>query len=375
MKDPNIIRAYDRAAPDAAAEARVLRRVYAALQEAEPAPKRSRPLLRKALAAAACIAILAALLTVGYAAYEKWKLPKPESYEPNERGGNVSVHTEHTYSLPLNTEHAGSASTDGSAATEPAPLSDEYFLLRAREILLQAGIADADAANATVRRQTHLYWNREEVEVSWPHNGSPISVTFDAENGVFIGMVGIDWVLSDAAACQTQEEADALARRYYESLPVEQGYVMTGCEKYDEQFWSYDFCRELEPGLYSWYECVRVAVNPVSGGLEFCKVFYVPLLDDHDPGDEPLSEEAARAAALANGHVDLSKYRFVSAEKCVCLPNWFFTDDMDVHLKASAVTRLCWSLRYEYDGELYTGSTVLWVDYYTGEILGGDTTG
>ena len=59
----------------------------------------------------------------------------------------------------------------------------------------------------------------------------------------------------------------------------------------------------------------------------------------------------------------------------VCLPNWFFTDEMDVHLKASAVTRLCWSLRYEYDGELYTGSTVLWVDYYTGEILGGDTTG
>lgn len=375
MKDPNVVRAYEKAAPDADAEARVLQGVYTALRKTQGAERRKHPILRRALLAAACVAMLAALLTAGYAAYEKWKLPAPVPYVPDAKNGNVSVHTEQVYQVPLTTERNGPDASDETEPAAPEPLSDEFFLLRAREILNEQGVTGADSATATVRRQKHLYWDREEVEVSWPREGGPISVTFDAETGVFIDMVGIEWVLSDACACETQAEADALAQRYYESLPVEQGYVMTSCEKYDEQFWSYDFCREVEPGLYSSYECVRVAINPVSGSLAFCKVFYVPLLDDHAPDDRPLTREEAEAAARDNGYFILDSCRLVSAEKAVCLPNWSMTDETDIHLKAASVSRLCWELKYEWKGELFDSVTVICVDYYTGELLRGDSTG
>ncbi len=68
MKDPNVVRAYEKAAPDADAEARVLQGVYTALRKTQGAERRKHPILRRALLAAACVAMLAALLTAGYAA-------------------------------------------------------------------------------------------------------------------------------------------------------------------------------------------------------------------------------------------------------------------------------------------------------------------
>ena len=366
MKDPKIVQGYDRAAPPLEAAGRIYEAVLreAPAQRERPV-KRGHPLLRRALLAAACVAMLASLLTAGYAAYQKWKLPKPTGYTPDPENGNVAVHGESRYTVP----------TDVTDAREAEPLSDQFFLLRAREILAQAGVAPKDDSSATVRRQTHLYWNREEAEVRWANGGSPITVTFDAEKGVFIGMSGIEWVLTDSAACHTQQEADALAERYYRSLPVEQGYVMQSCEKYDEQYWAYDFCREVEPGLYSWYECVRISINPVSGDLEGCRVFYVPLLDDHQEGDRPLTEAQALDVVRARGF-DPDHCKELRIRKVVETPNWIFSDQNTegiIHAQSSDVSRLCWQVEIDNSDEFANVIFIL-VDYYTGEILGGDMT-
>lgn len=376
MRHNQIVSAYDKAAPAPGTEERIWRSIEQRLSEETEKAPRPHPMLRRAVLAAACLALLAGLLTVGYAAYEKWRLPAPVPYTPDPEHGNVQVHTEQRYSLPLQTE-AAAPGESAVPSEEPEALSDLYFIEKARSILSRAGVHGPEAGEAAVRRQTHLYWNREEAEVSWRLNDIPYSVTFDAQTGVFIGMDGIDWVIDDAAACETQAQADELARRYYESLPVEQGYVMRSCEKYDEQFWSYDFCREVEPGLYSWYECVRVAINPVSGALSFCKVFYVPLLDDHQPGELPLTEAQALEAIRSAGF-DPEGWDTATVEKTVGLPNWNFTDQMTTDAQAPAVSRLCWSVKLRRESDEVTPfstETRILVDYYTGEILGGDSTG
>lgn len=376
MKHDTIVSAYDKAGPAPGTEARIWQKIEGQMELEEENTPRRHPLLRRALLAAACLAMLAGLLTAGYAAYEKWKLPAPVPYTPDTEHGNVRVHTEQRYSLPPQTE-AAAPGESAVPSEEPEALSDLYFIEKARSILSRAGVPGPEAGEAAVRRQTHLYWNREEAEVSWRLNDIPYSVTFDAQTGVFIGMDGIDWVIEDAAACSTQAQADELARRYYESLPVEQGYVMRSCEKYDEQFWSYDFCREVEPGLFSWYECVRVAINPVSGALVNCRVFYVPLLDDHQPGDVPLTEAQALEAIRSAGF-DPEGWDTATVEKTVGLPNWNFTDQMTIDAQAPAVSRLCWSVTLYVgpdENTPFSTETRILVDYYTGEILGGDTTG
>ncbi len=371
MNEFQIPEAYQKAAPPADAEDRIWQRI--AEQAGQSRSHQKHPALRRAALIAASLALLAGLLTVGYATFIKWRLPEPKPYVPDESNGNIQIHAESTYSIPSgtsapNTEGTGEASTEAAA-----PLSDEFFLNRALEILREAGVGDVDQTTVAVRRQKHLAWNREEVEVACSQKDTPISVTFDAERGVFLGMSGIDWVLSGTEACSTQAEADALARRYYEALPVSQGYQMASCEKYDEQFWSYDFCREVEPGLYSWYECVRISINPVSGRLTGCRVFFVPLLDDHQPEDVPLTEEEAKQL-VEEKLPFVGGYKLVSVQKVVALPNWFFSETDSIDLQYASVSRLAWKLTYDNSGE-FADKILVNVDLYTGEILGGDMVG
>ena len=284
MKDPKIVEAYDRLAPDEAVKARMLRRILEK-KDAQTAKTPGRSPLRIILPIAAAIALVAALSIGGFAARgNKWRLPEPESYTPDpENGSIISVHDTNKYDAPP---------AEGDTVL---PLSDEDFLRKTVEFLRSAGFADVELRDLTVARQKNLYWDREETEVYFDREGIKSSVRFDSESGYLIGFTGIDYVTEEAAACTSQAEADALALSYYQRLPVPQGYVQVHCEQYDEQYWTYDYCREVEPGIFNQYEMARISINPVSGQLVGCRVFYVPLLDDHEPGDHSLTQAEAEA--------------------------------------------------------------------------------
>ena len=372
MKNEKIVQAFDKTAPPKETAARIYYNIQNATRtQAVSVPeRRKRPVLRFAATLAACIALVALISAVGYAAYQKWFLPAPETYTPPENGGIIEVHERNTYDPPKETD-----TYDPTQQTDaPVSHSDQDFLQRALAVFRQAGLPIDGVESMTAVRQKNLYWDREEVNVLFDQGDLKCSVKFDAQDGVFIGMSGIDWVLDDAQACQTDAEAEALARSYYEALPVAQGYILHGVEKYDEQFYSYDFCREVAPELYSSYECVRISINPVSGRLTGCTVFYVPLLDDHEPGEQPLTQADAEAAAQACTELSLDGYVLRSAEQTVCLPNWIFTGQETVYAKASSVTRLCWRLIYERPNSEFADMVYVMVDLYTGEILGGDVT-
>jgi hypothetical protein len=133
-------------------------------------------------------------------------------------------------------------------------------------------------------------------------------------------------------------------------------------------------CREVLPGLFSYYEMVRISVNPVSGRLVGCNVFYFPLLDDHAQGDVPLSREEAVALSRAVKQLDVADYVLESAEVAVVLPNWFFTEYMDGNLQYSKVSRLGWVLNYTKPDSEFADEITVWIDCYSGEVLGGGMT-
>ena len=372
--------AYKNAAPDRASAVRIYERVLNRA-EAEAKPRRSYSLLRRLAVAAAIIAALALLATGGYAAYQHWRLPEPEPYTPGD-GGIYQEHDRNEYTV-ANTEialltepSAGSpADSDSPEPVGTEPISDEVFIQKGLAILNQVGMLDVRPEQLTVVRQENLYWGREEVEIRFDQGEIRTSVKLSAGTGRLLGLSGIDWQLEGSTACATDAEAEALARRYYEALPVEQGYVMTHVEKYDAQYWSYDFSREVEPGVYNQYEMVRVAVNPVSGRLTGCTVFCVPLLDDHEPGQERITQEQAEQIARDCPSLDLEGMTLTKAEVAIALPNWNYTEYQDnPNHRASDVTRWAWVLVYEKENSEFTEQVRVYVDCWTGEILGGDAT-
>ena len=378
MKNDKIVSAYDRAAPSVQTAAQIYENVLARAELPEEKPH-SKLILRRVILAAACVAVLLALAVGGYAAYQKWSLPEPEQYENVGKWGYLDEHERNDYTTPSIPE--SQQTTDALPESTPAPaeesISDVAFMVKALEILKNAGMTHITPESMTVVRQADLRWDREEAEVSFIHDGLMTSVKFNAKTGELIGFYGFEYILDKGKPCKTQAEADALATACYASLPVAQGYKLRYVEKFDSNFWCYDFCREVLPDIFSEYECVRVAINPEKGMLTFCTVFDVPLLDDHQPGEEPITQQQAEQAAMANEQFNF-EHRFdegwtlTSAEVKVCMPNWAYSTGFDVALKASKVTRLCWLLAYEKDFDLYHAKYTVMVDYYTGEILGGD---
>ena len=370
MKDSELIAAYDRIAPDPACKQRMLENIL----NSRPleAPKAERRRLRGVLLAAACIAAVAALAVGGYAAYEKWTLPEPKVYEVPSNGGVYEIHETAVYTDPARLEtEIPPAQTEETG--NPVGLTDADFIRQGLALLRQVGVMDATPEQLTVVRQENLYWGREEAEILFDQGDIRTSVKFNAETGKFLGLSGIDWQLEGSTACATRAEADALARQYYEALPVEQGYQLIDCEEYDAQYWSYDFCREVEPGVFNQYEMVRISINPISGRLTGCVVFYVPLLDDHEPSQERISREEAEQIARACPYVDLEGYTLRSAEVGIGIPNWNYTAyGSGPNHRASDVSRWAWTLIFEKPNGAFTDRILILTDCYTGEILGGD---
>ena len=360
MRSKRIYESYQSILPDAQTRDRLLGQVLS--QEAR---QTSRHPLRTAVLIAAVIALLAALAAGGYAAYQRWTLPRPESYTPTEHGFSLDVHSKTQYTQE-----------DIDQTQEKEPLSDEMFLEKAVEILELVGKTDVDTGKMTVVRQEDMRWSREEAEVRFGEGEDMSTVMFDAETGALIMLTDFDWTGSFSLETPDKDAAEAMARYYYGLLPVPQGYELKYMWENGDVLWTYSFCRRVSDDLFNDYEMVQICINPFSGTLCALTVFDVPLLDDHEPGDVPLTQAQAEEAAGSCKGEDLSSFTLKSAEVQVVTPNWHYTEySGEANMRISNVSRLAWALLYsremEADDEIWEKQIILYIDYYTGELLGG----
>ena len=93
MKNEKIVQAFDKTAPPKETTARIYYKIQNAkrAQVVSVPERRKRPVLRLAATLAACVALVAMISAVGYAAYQKWSLPAPETYTPPENGGVIEI--------------------------------------------------------------------------------------------------------------------------------------------------------------------------------------------------------------------------------------------------------------------------------------------
>lgn len=373
MKSEKLIRAYDRALPP---EEKKLGILYAVLRENRTCStsERSRivkrkPVWRTILITAAIVSILAALTVGGYAAVKKWTLPDPAPYTRTENG-SVDVHDTVVYrEEDLESEGNGNETDPAS----PQPLTDADLIKKAIALLETLGMENVKSDEMTVTHQTQLRYPREETEIRFERDEIRTSITYNSETGKFLKFDGFDSALLPGEPCADEAAAEACARLFYEKLPVEKGYSLTpGVDKFDDDIWTYEFCREVEPGIFNEYEMVRVTINPQSGRLVMVNVFYFPLLDDHGE-DAPLTEEeaVARVESLRN----FREHKLISAQKGIVLPNWWWSEVTDPDLEYAKVTRWAWVLRYQSENSWYDWDDEIYVDLYTGEIIGGNSIG
>lgn len=342
--------------------------------------KRGRPRGRRTALRLMFAAAVLATLSIGViAAREYWHMPaQGETYE----GNSVQIRETQTYTLPTQSE--------AMPGTQLERLSDAWFIDQAVAVFSTVDRMDAEATELTVTRQTNQMWSREEVLVSFAdETGNVSDATFDAESGCLIGVTAFSKEYG-AGSPMPEMEALAIAQGYYATMPYAEGYVYHNLEKYDDHAWRFEFAKPIQVDLwgesmtiYSSYELVRITIDPCDGSFQLSNCFYVPLLDDHEPDDAPIEQDAA--IAVAEG-LDIFAQRMenyiISAEIGVCLPKpgemaqWNGTAQTDnLNYKVYGTTRLGWTIRFE--GEIDGFADCYWicVDLYTGEILSVDVTG
>ncbi|MBQ1371531.1 MAG: hypothetical protein IIY70_01240 [Oscillospiraceae bacterium] len=395
MKNDRIVRAYDRNAPNRETEDRIWQRISMEAEKTQLqkvnlirgsesesvrlVAKAERPLLRRLGFIAACVAVTVTVLAGGYHGYRRLLQLKPQVLIPGTSGGELGSGARQVGTDPSDKPVQTAEPSETVDSNAEATLTEDEFILQAAEILAQAGIPDVSPENAAVQREAADGRERAQVTVEWKDRETPICVVFDEKDGVLLNVCGFDWTMCADGPCLSQEDADALAERLYHSLPVDQSYVLAGCEKYDEENWMYDFCREVEPGVYSWFECVRLRVNPASGEACFIKAFYVPILDDHKPEDVPLTKEEALAVYNFDSASlqDLESSGRLIIKKAVAVPFLKDSDGNRAYGSYSDVSRICWRIEYHEpeDEDYIAGGWVNYVDYYSGEIIAYDIFG
>ena len=259
MRNEKLIRAYDRAAPTQAQQEEMLERILARRNEPAGPARDRRKTVRRAILIAAVLLAAAASVVAGRMAV-KWSLPEPTPYQPTENG-SYDVHETKQY--PDTTQPETDAPAEESAPAVSAP-TDAELIVSAKEILTRAGLTDVDTSAAEVTRQENLSYGREEAEVAFTQNRPQTTVKFSASTGELLSLSSFSETADVPAepVCTTEEETEALARKLYAALPVEQGYILTGVNKYDDELWSYEFCRSVTEEIYNpmrWCACASTA--------------------------------------------------------------------------------------------------------------------
>ena len=85
--------------------------------------------------------------------------------------------------------------------------------------------------------------------------------------------------------------------------------------------------------------------------------------------------EQAEQIVLDNIPKEVEGMNMTQAETRIVFPNWIYTEYGSLpNRRASEVTRWAWVLVYEKENSEFTEQIRVYVDCYTGEILGGDAT-
>lgn len=322
-------------------------------------------------------AILVILAATAVGAYVKWHLSQPETYT----GDAVKPQSALDYTYEEETGHYFTPAGESSA-------SDEEFLEQAKAVLTTIGGGEIDMRQMQLVHELDERWNRNQVRITFPQDEFEGEVLFDEATGYLIAVTRFVDLPETVDTPLTQAEALAAAQDWYERLPYCPGYVFSDVLQIADDAWMYSFSRQLETeidgqpvSLQNYLEQVRITIDPRTGTFQLSNAFFVPLLDDHEATDVPISQEQAIAIAQQAAGIEDASTWTVSAQYTIAFPNWSFTEYMGVEpARRANVTRLAWTVTFsrpagtvldgqplDFDEEIKVD-----VDLYTAEVLGGD---
>lgn len=262
---------------------------------------------------------------------------------------------------------------------EPPALSEADYIASAKEILFAIlGENAPDAETAEIADAVSLDSEPTEIDLTYSLGDGQVTITFNKETGRLRKVSDNSHAGLLKPARFTDPES--AARAWYAALPVPQDYVLNPrIVTYGDDLLCYDFNRlvTLETGgepveVVNTHETVRILVQTDTGALNSAVFFYCPVFDGYSSKTAISEAEAVEIAKKPRPNIEGA-----AIESKIVLYNTshpIYTPKICSPKEFVKYSFPAWAVSFRWDDEFNT-EIVMYVDLYTGEIIGTDFAG
>ncbi len=271
---------------------------------------------------------------------------------------------------------SGPDSSPETPVGPPAPPELDHTALAGE--ILSAILGDDDAPNAAeavVTEEHDPITERPQIELAYPVGEGQVVVTLDKETGRLERLDCSDGLIKLAQ----YTDPEAMAKAWYDALPFPRGYTLCSSSIYLPNSRCYEFNRavtlETDGGpveVFSPYEAVRIMIDLDTGELEMANAFYWPLFDGY-PEKKAISE--AEAVKTARQYGSYSGEDTLTSKLTLYQPLAPISVAGCPLEQSTAYSFPAWSITFHWDGGDFPSEAQVYVDLYTGEVLGVDHLG
>lgn len=161
--------------------------------------------------------------------------------------------------------------------------------------------------------------------------------------------------------------AKTFITNFYNNLDISHDYELEYLERFDDSMWEADFVKKLD-GLYNYYDSIKIFFSPEQQKIAALRIHSTSYDND---GIATLSENITEAEAkniVKEQFENISDNQITNIELTYIKPNNFFTRQAGSDIISSNVVVKAWKVTIEQDAT----TTFVFVDFSTGNILGGD---
>lgn len=231
------------------------------------------------------------------------------------------------------------------------------FINRAKDALSLVGY-NCEFDNCKIEYENDEFNFRETYKVSTNVNGKNISATFRKDNKNLIKIDSGDIVSDNASGAKTADEIINYAKKYYQTLPLTQGYVVSNYQTdFGGNDWQVDFSKKFDVSdydkdVYNYAETVRMRISGTDGRLLYLVVFDTTVLTKETDKTQITREQAIETAGL-----EVSK---LTDAYIGCYT-----------VRDKGYARLCWCVEFDYSAhDGVCDKRTVYVDLYDNVQIG-----
>lgn len=171
----------------------------------------------------------------------------------------------------------------------------------------------------------------------------------------------------DTSVSTNRELAESYITQIYQNLNLSDGYELAYLEIFDDSMWEANFVKKID-GIYNYYDSIKVFFSPNQGKIAALRVHSTTYNNSEISTVSTNISENDIINIMKENFSDINNNDITDIELVFTKPNNFFTRQAGTDVIFENYVVKAWKVTIEKNNT----TTFAFIDYNTGNIVGGD---